>query len=153
MDAEQGRACSSLDRDQHLVRRDFGPFFNEGGKLGDRALREQSSHLNAPAEAPAKLPHELNSQKRVAAHVEEVILYADLFDSQKLGPHFGDCYFSRRYRRHERFLRQTSRFGCRKSLSIYLAARGERQRLQGDECRWYHMRRRLLPKKLLHLGG
>jgi len=74
--------------------------YNRCGEFPDRTMLEQLSHTEIEVKCLVDAVDDTNRRERMAAQVEEIILHADLLDTQDTGPNIGNSYFNVRTRRN-----------------------------------------------------
>ncbi|EYF04582.1 Hypothetical protein CAP_4402 [Chondromyces apiculatus DSM 436] len=81
----------------------------------------------------------LGRQQRVPTQLEEVVLHPHPIEPEQQRPDPGEDLLDRRARRDEREGVLKPPVGSRQGLAVHLAARGQRQGVEDDECRGDHV--------------
>ncbi len=157
----QCRQRQALGRDRQALdnavgrdrRRDFG-HFDPGGQLAQHRRTEHKPRIQFDALAAQAFEHPQGRQ-RMAAEGKEVVVAADPFAPEHMGPGFGQGDFHRPLRGAERPGAEGAVIRCRQRPAIELAVGGQRQCLQTDIGGRHHMlrqRRRQLRAQFADTG-
>ena len=119
---------------------------------GHRGRGEQLLQRHLDSEDGTQARHDLRSQQRVPAEREEIVVRADALHPQHLGPDLRHQLFQRSARRREGSRRGRRGLRRRQRPAVHLAARGQRERVEGHKGRRHHVVGQEIPDVLPQLA-
>ncbi len=142
----EGQHVRPRARDERPAGTRSGLSCHPGREAHDGGRLEQHPHRNLGVHGGADPGHELGGDERVAAEFEEIVVEADLGDSQDLGERLGHDPFGGGARRPEHAGAVEHRLG--QGLAVELAAGVERERVEHHQRRRNHVRRQRPAQRL-----
>ncbi|SAL72885.1 hypothetical protein AWB70_07585 [Caballeronia cordobensis] len=112
--------------------------FERSGERAEHGRGEEIAHVGVQADAAHALD-ERHGKQRVSTEGEEVVLPADAFEAEQLGPQLGERAFGLALRCFEGAQREGIGLRVGQRVTIELAIGGEGQCIERDEGRRHHV--------------